>query len=62
MTARLALASVLLIATCTTGRPCTTVAVIPDEYIVIHCPDSGARNGIVVIRWTELVGPWPMQP
>ena len=41
--------------------PCSTVAVIPNEFVVVHCPYSGARNGIIVIRWSELVGPWPTE-
>jgi hypothetical protein len=41
---------------------CRTVAVIPDEFVVLSCPHSGARNGIVVVRWSELVGPWPTAP
>ena len=51
--------ALMLAAGCATGRPCSTVAVVPNEWVVLHCPDSGARNGIVVIRWSELTGPWP---
>lgn len=52
------------LAGCASTRPtttCETVAVIPNEFVVVHCPYSGARNGIIVIRWSELVGPWPVE-
>ncbi len=58
LSAALALALTLLTG-CGTSRwlrPCETVAVIPNEFVVVYC-----RDGTVdAIRWSELVGPWPV--
>lgn len=54
---RLALLLALLLTGCV--HRCETVAVIPNEMVVVHCW-RGEGGKFYAIRWSELVGPWPV--